>query len=184
MKVVLNTFGWMICLASAAAQSQLVQGNHTGAAAAISSSSAPDPNREIVREIDDPATGNRWLLERSSLNDGGPGRMLLFEPGKASSLQQGTTVPRPDRRDGPGGVGKQESARRVVAPILLIRAGERLIVEEHTELLDATLEAVALSGASQGESLRVRLLIGWRVVNAVAVAPGRALLATDVGVAR
>jgi hypothetical protein len=179
MKVpVLNTFGWMICLASAAAQSQSVQGNHTGAVRTVTSSRAPDSIREAVCEIDDPATGDRWLLERNSQNPGGPGRMLLFEQGKASPLEQGASVP------GLDGAGRPYGARKASASTLLIRAGERLIVEEHTRLLDATLEAVALSGASQGESLRVRLLIGGRVVNAVAVVPGRALFATEAGAAR
>jgi hypothetical protein len=179
MKVpVLRCFGWMICLVSVAAQSQSVQDNSAGAVPAITSSRAPDSIRETVREVDDPTTGNRWLLERSSQIPGGPGRMVLFEQGKVSSLERGSSVPRP------GGVGKQDGTRKAVAPSLLICAGQRLIVEEHKPLLDATLEAIALSGASQGESLRVRLLIGGRVVNAVATGPGHALLATDNGAPR
>jgi len=179
MKVpVLRCFGWMICLLSAAAQSQRVQGNSRGAAPALSFSRGTDSNRVIIREIDDPSTGNRWLLERSMQNPGGPSRMLLFEQGTGFPVRRGTSVPRPDS------AGISGEGRKAEVPTLLIRTGERLIVEKHTQLLDATLEAVALSGASRGESLRVRLLIGGRVVNAVAVAPGHALFATDAGALR
>ena len=39
------------------------------------------PGAEIFREIDDPGTGNRWLLERDPDHPGGPGRMVLAAPG-------------------------------------------------------------------------------------------------------
>jgi flagella basal body P-ring formation protein FlgA len=58
----------------------------------------------------------------------------------------------------------------------VIRAGESLIVEEHTSLVDARLEAVALGSALAGSAITVRLKIGGRVVRAVALAPGRAEL--------
>ncbi len=63
----------------------------------------------------------------------------------------------------------------------MIHAGDHLIVEEHTRLLDAVLEATSLARAREGESFRVRLSIGGRVVNAVAIAPGRAMLSRDSG---
>ena len=58
----------------------------------------------------------------------------------------------------------------------MIRAGDKLVVEEHSLTTDAYLEGVALGPAGPGAALRVRLSIGSRVVRAVAVAPGRATL--------
>ena len=58
----------------------------------------------------------------------------------------------------------------------MIRAGDKLVVEEHSLTTDAYLEGVALGPAGQGTALNVRLSIGGRVVRAVAVAPGRATL--------
>jgi hypothetical protein len=134
--------------------------------------SAPDSARaadEIVREIDDPTTGDRWLLERDSQHPGGPGRMVLAAQGKA--------LPPPAR------ASIEDAGKRFETntPVALIRSGDRLIVEEHTRLVDAVLEAIALVPAREGEALRVRLSIGGRVMNAVAIAPGRALLSSDSG---
>jgi hypothetical protein len=36
---------------------------------------------EVVREIDDPHTGQRWLLVRDGQQPGGPGRLLLAGAG-------------------------------------------------------------------------------------------------------
>ena len=116
---------------------------------------------ELVREIDDPHTGERWLLVRNDLNPGGPGRMVLVG-GLRNSVDG--VAPR---------VGEQTVAD---VPQPVIRAGDRLIVEEHTALADAVLEARALTPAAQGSALNVRLTIGGKVVRAVALGPGRAAL--------
>jgi hypothetical protein len=58
----------------------------------------------------------------------------------------------------------------------VIRAGDRIVVEEHTDVVDAVLEAVALGPAVEQGPLDVRLRIGGRVVRVVALAPGRARL--------
>ena len=114
-----------------------------------------------MREIDDPHTGERWLLVRNDLNPGGPGRMVLVG-GLRNSVDG--VAPR---------VGEQTVAD---VPQPVIRAGDRLIVEEHTALADAVLEARALTPAAQGSALNVRLTIGGKVVRAVALGPGRAAL--------
>jgi flagella basal body P-ring formation protein FlgA len=64
----------------------------------------------------------------------------------------------------------------------VIRAGDRLTVEEHTAVVDAVLEARALAAAAMGAALDVRLTIGGRVVRAVALGPGRAALQSENGV--
>ncbi len=64
----------------------------------------------------------------------------------------------------------------------VIRAGDRLIVEEHTAVVDAALEAVRLNPAALGSTFKVRLKIGGKVLRAVALGPGRAALAAERGV--
>jgi hypothetical protein len=65
----------------------------------------------------------------------------------------------------------------------MIHAGDRLIVEENTALVEARLEAVALGPAQLGSPLNVRLTIGGHVVRVVALGPGHASFA-PVGGAR
>jgi hypothetical protein len=114
---------------------------------------------EIVREIDDPHSGARWLLTRNPDHPGGPGRLALVG-GICNRPAQDCALAEPS----------QAESRPV------IRAGESLIVEEHTPFVDARLEAVALGSALAGSAITVRLKIGGRVVRAVALAPGRAEL--------
>jgi hypothetical protein len=116
----------------------------------------------LLREIDDPNSGTRWLLRRDKTNPGGPGRLEMASPG---------TAPRPLRG---------QAKARLVAPTgpePVIRPGDKLVVEEHSATTDAYLEGMALGSAGPGSALNVRLSIGWRVVRVMAVAPGRAALA-------
>lgn len=114
----------------------------------------------IVREIDDPHTGDRWLLMRNGQFPGGPGRLVLarahFDATGASARLTG------------------QADKGQVIPV--IHAGDRLIVEEHTAVVDAVLEARALNPATAGAPLDVRLTIGGSVVRVVALGPGHAVL--------
>ena len=65
----------------------------------------------------------------------------------------------------------------------MIRAGDALLVEEHTAVVDARLEAVALESAAKGARFKARLKIGGKVVRAVAISPGRAGFAPESEVA-
>jgi hypothetical protein len=136
------------------------------------SSPGPDPYQsaatgEIVREIDDPHTGDRWLLMHNDQVPGGPGRLVLIAaPRKAI---RGTSLQ---------AAGEADEAQ--ILPV--IRAGDRLIVEEHTARVDAVLEARAMNPAAPGSVLNVRLTIGGNVVRAVALGPGRATLQPEAGV--
>jgi hypothetical protein len=136
----------------------------------ISSSSSVRANDGFVRVVDDPATGDRWVLERDAQHPGGPGRMVLVAQGLVFPGRERAFVAHPD------------SGREAATAAALIHAGDHLIVEEHTRLLDAVLEAIALGSAKEGGTFRVRLSIGGQVLRAVAVAPGRALLSPDLGV--
>jgi hypothetical protein len=117
------------------------------------------PNPAFFREIDDPRDGARWLLSRDVQRPGGPG--VLTRADRAPSPSQ---FPKPGARQGE------------TAPVPVIRAGDRLILEEHSAVIDARLEAIALAPAAVGFELQARLSIEGKVVRARALAPGRAVL--------
>jgi hypothetical protein len=117
---------------------------------------------ETVREIDDPNTGFRWLLLRDSTKPAGPGRLVPVA---------GPT------RSGSGSVGGAEHPAATDCPI--IHAGDALIVEEHSLVVDARFEAVSLACAVAGAEFKARLQIGGKVVRVVAIAAGRAALAAE-----
>jgi len=121
---------------------------------------------EVVREIDDPHTGDRWLLRRNDQVPGGPGRLVLVAAHQSAT---GGATPR--------AAGLNRDVQ--IPPV--IRAGDRLILEEHTARVDAVLEARAMNPAAPGASLDVRLTIGGNVVRAIALGPGRAALQTETG---
>jgi hypothetical protein len=108
-----------------------------------------------LREIDDPHSGARWLLVKDAAHPGGPGHLM----------QVG--------RDAHAGSGA--SRLPIASPI--IHAGDRILVEEHTDVADAVLEAVALGPAVERGVLEARLKVGGRVVRVIALAPRRAGLA-------
>ena len=122
---------------------------------------------EVVREIDDPHTGDRWLLVRNDLPLGGPGRMVLVAAHRIESA-------------GAAGRAAGQSGEAQLIPV--IRAGDRLTVEEHTPVVDAMLEARAMNPAAAGSAFNARLTIGGMVVRAVALGPGRAALQPGTGV--
>jgi hypothetical protein len=59
----------------------------------------------------------------------------------------------------------------------VIHAGDALIIEENSALVEARLEAVALGPAESGWAFNARLKIGGNVVRVVALGPGRAAFA-------
>jgi hypothetical protein len=134
---------------------QAIHGQADGAAHLIFVSSAGmEPVAgEIVREIDDPHTGAHWMLMRDPDHPAGPGRLVLAA-GTHNDLRSGHPEVEPLR------------------PV--IRAGDRLVVEENTAVVESRLEAVALGPAVIGSPLDVRLKIGGKVIRAVALGPGRA----------
>jgi hypothetical protein len=112
------------------------------------------PPGDIVREIDDPHNGDRWLLIRDSRHPGGPGLLRLVTYAGASSRQGNPELNTP-------------------API--IHAGDSVIVEQSTLVMEARLEAIALGPAIAGSTLNLRLVLGGRVVRAVATGRNSAI---------
>lgn len=129
---------------------------------AATAEAAPD---NVLREIDDPSTGDLWLLLRDLSRTGGPGRLVLARPGAGT------------QRTADHGPAQTASAGE--RPI--IHSGDAVIVEEHTARVDARLEAIALGPAVNGAYFKARLKIGGRVLRVAAVSPGRAVFAPESG---
>ncbi len=128
-------------------------------AAAATPETAFDPGGPVLREIEDPSTGDLWLLVRDLSRPAGPGRLVLAR----------------QRMNTPDGAAEPSIARE--RPV--IRIGDALVVEEHTAAVDARLEAVALESATKNAHFRARLKIGGKVVRVVAVSPGHAEFAPE-----
>ncbi len=126
-----------------------------------------DSKGEVLRQIEDPSTGDLWLLFRDANRPGGPGRLLLAR--QRSSGQRAAF----------GGPAQPSTA----GERLVVRAGDSLLVEEHTAMVDTRLEAVALESAAKGARFKARLKIGGKVVCAIAISPGRAGFAPESEVA-
>lgn len=124
---------------------------------------------EFLREIDDPQTGLRWRLYRDADHPGGPGRLVAESAPEVPRTQSAVRA----------GMGRRFDADRRIAAPLVIRAGERVVLEESTPVVDARLEAHALGAAIAGSKLRVTLQIGGKVVDAIALGPGRVALAVS-----
>ena len=120
---------------------------------------------KALREIDDPHTGERWLLVRNDENPGGPGRLVRIAAG--GNVPDGTALRR------------AEVTESAAPPI--IRSGDRVRLEEHTAVVDAVLEARAMTPAAAGAVFNARLTIGGKVVRAVALGPGRAAFQAETG---
>ena len=125
---------------------------------------------EVVRRIDDPAAHGTWLLVRDPVHRAGPGRFLWAPRGGSPVIQPGLSADAVSAQPG-----------EAFKPVIL--AGDRLVVEEETPLVDARLAATALNPAPAGAPLRVRLEIGGHVLRAIAIAPGRARLAPNPDIA-
>ncbi len=128
---------------------------------------ALDSDGQVLRRIEDPSTGDLWLLLRDPGRPAGPGRLVLARQ-------------RTDTHEAmPGGAAQLLTAKK--RPV--IQTGDALTVEEHTAVVDARLEAVALEPAAKGAHFKVRLKIGGKVVRVVAISPGCAGFAPDGEVA-
>jgi hypothetical protein len=112
---------------------------------------------KVVTERTDPVTGARWLLVRDAKNAAGPARWVLATAGRQMSA--GSRV---------------DHGASTQTPV--IHAGDRIVLEERTAVLEARFEATALTGAESNEPLRARLTIGGKVLSARAVAPGLAAI--------
>jgi hypothetical protein len=128
---------------------------------------ALESDGQVLRQIEDPSTGDLWLLMRDRSRSGGPGRLVLARP--ETNTQRAISG------------GPAQPLSRGERPV--IHTGDALMVEEHTAVAEVRLEAVALGPAVKGACFRARLKIGGKVVRVVAVSSGRADFAPEIEVA-
>jgi hypothetical protein len=125
-----------------------------------------------IGTIEDFGTHRHWILLRNLSHPASPA--MLVQKAPALSCER------------PSAEGSRlrsaPDARRSSFPV--IRAGDHLIVSEHTRIVDADMEATALKPAAIGESLTVRLKFGSRTLSVIATAPGRASLSEEGSGAR
>jgi hypothetical protein len=141
------------------------------AVASISYGQTESSSRESVlalRSIDDSPTGSHWLLIRDPVHPAGPGRLVNAPTARGEE---------------PALVPDQNIATKVrdIQPTLhfVIRGGDTLIVEDDNGNANVRLEAVALGPAAVGSEFQVRLKIGGASIKVVALATGRAKIATQ-----
>jgi hypothetical protein len=166
------------------AQSSTQTSAHRAQPAAVSLTVAS--SLQVVREIDDPNNGDRWLLVRDWSHAGGPGRLLLLaSPSLAAN-------PAPARKKQPSAQNPLPAASAPAAlpstallsgalPVPIIHPGDALVIEEQTPFVDARLAATSLGTAAVGAPLSARLEIGGKVLRVRALAPGRATLNPEIG---
>jgi hypothetical protein len=130
--------------------------------------------QQIIREILDPNNGDRWLLTLDARHPAGPGLLIRVHAG-AHHLPASDTQPASESR--PTSVPLTEIGSDVAPPI--IHVGDRIIVEEDSAVAESWLEAAAMEPAIAGATFQARLTIGGRVIHAVAVARGEALLGEE-----
>jgi hypothetical protein len=140
-----------------------------GLNAAIRTATGTDPSLAagVLKEIDDSCTGDQWLLLRDEDHPAGPGRLVRV-------ARTGRLVQPGESEDAAVRVGY-----RADAPV--IHAGDLVVLEESTPLVEARLEARALGPALCGAEFNARLTIGGRVVRAVALGKGRAAFVSTTG---
>ncbi|HEU5351239.1 MAG TPA: hypothetical protein VFU55_06550 [Terracidiphilus sp.] len=157
-----------------AVQTQAVQ-TRNGEAEMVEVSDAPT---QAVREVDDRATGVRWLLVRDAVHPAGPGRWIRSDvPGNDTETvadANGEQAARADART----VAPQMPDGQVKPPApLVMRGGDPIVVVQQTPVLTARLSAVALEPAAKGTLIQARLKATDARVWVIAVGPGEATLA-------
>ncbi|MDR3742534.1 MAG: hypothetical protein P4L40_26245 [Terracidiphilus sp.] len=118
---------------------------------------AGQQSQSAKRAIVDPATGQRWMLIANPSFPGGPG---LIIPDSAIETHAATVE------------------RHAVGAQPVIRAGDRVSIEESSPSFSAHYTAIALVPAALGKVFLARLAAGMAPVRVVAVGPGRAAFAS------
>ncbi len=134
--------------------------------------------QEAVKEIDDPAIGDRWLLVKDAGHPGGPGRLVKVS-GMGDALEADATAkPVKEVRRKQSATVAMPGATAIVPPKkVIVHGGQRIVVEQNSPVLTARFEAVALEPAVKGQRIEARLGFNKRRVWVIVLGPGRAELA-------
>jgi len=109
----------------------------------------------VEHALVDPATQTKWVVQADPQHPGGPGRLVPLRSASTSVASETLNSSRAHS---------------------VIRAGDRLIVEETTQMLVARYAAVALAPAAIGDTFLARFAVGMKPVPVRALGPGRAAL--------
>ena len=139
--------------------------------AVVAAAPPPELTGRILRVIEDPVLNVRWMLVPDLVHPSGPGHLICVPAESQSSVRCSSGwVASPS-----GGAPRQGVLERADAHLrLVVRAGDRLQLVTETEVARVRLEAVATESATAGETFRARLVLGGKVVRAVALGPGHA----------
>lgn len=131
-----------------------------GQSSPISATGKSRTQQQTFRSIDDPSLGTRWLLIPESEHPGGPGRLVRVDSSVFSCISTNAFP---------------------ISQAVVIRAGDRLLLEAHTSTADTWLSAIALGPACPGAPFLARLTLDNSIVRVVAIAPGRAIFLAPAG---
>jgi hypothetical protein len=156
----------------------------TAHAAGVSGEAEGKLRGEVRKEITDPCLGQRWQLVVDASHPGWPARMTLLNP---NGQRPGNHVRAGSSRSGRTSLDQADLVSGVES--MIIRVGDRVTVDQDSDILRARFEAVALDSAGRGERLRVRLIVAANRLqgqNSELTAPGPviAVVATGIGLAR
>lgn len=131
--------------------------------------STHDVNLRALRTTDDLSTGSQWVLTRDPVHPEAPGRWC-----KSVGKRMG---PHLETHNGPRDPHMVLGSRPAV-----VHSGDRLLVVDHSAVVEARFDAVALNAAIVEGELYARLRFSGKIVRVVALGPGRATLAPEAGV--
>lgn len=132
-----------------------------GEPAILAASTLVPAQGELLREFTDPCLGTHWQLRADPVHPEGPRRLILLDPlGTRRRGPEDQTVSARLKPQAGQEFKEGEGETPNLTPPLVIRAGDRVIVDQQTPLLHARLQAVALESAGVGQRVRVRLGAG------------------------
>jgi hypothetical protein len=123
----------------------------------------------VSREFFDPCLRLHWQLQTNPAHPEQPGRLVLVNPNN--------TLPGQPARS-----AKNQPSPAHSSPAPIIHAGDRVTVDQQTEVLHAHFQAVALEPALPGQRMKVRLSVGDHsargldatILTVLATTPGQA----------
>ena len=121
--------------------------------------------RKIIR---DPASGMSWRVATDPLHPEWPAKLLEISNEDSCGVRSAGLL-REDRESG--------MAKAAQSPT--VRAGDWLRVLQDTRVVHAEFNAMALSKGWPGDSIKVRLRLGGKVMRVKLTAQGQALLMGD-----
>jgi hypothetical protein len=137
-----------------------------GPAFAQASLARPEPSKQVNREWVDPCLGSRWQLVLNSAHPSWPGRVMLVDAsGGGSSVRASKHLPSKAGSAGTRGTGWAAVSTQADLSLPVIRAGDQVVVDQRSTVIQARFQAVALESARMGEKLRVRLSTGGNAQN-------------------